>query len=77
MKKSHPNIFELITELKKEQATTELTISRARLGAAPPPRKAQYIQLDAQLDRLKTNFDAGDYTVEDYLASLRRLVHHY
>ena len=77
VKKSHPNIFELITELKKEQATTELTISRARLGAAPPPRKAQYIQLDAQLDRLKTNFDAGDYTVEDYLASLRRLVHHY
>ena len=77
VKKSHPNIFELITELKKEQSTTELTISRARLGAAPPPRKATYIQLDQQQDRLKTNFDTGEYTVEEYLASLRRLVHHY
>ena len=59
-KKSHPNIFELITELKKEQATTELTISRACLGAAPPTRKANYIQLIQQLDRLKHKIRPGN-----------------
>ena len=77
VKKSHPNIYELLTELKKEQASTELTVHRARLGAAPPGRRPEYIRLDQQVDRLRTKFEAGEYTVEEYLGSLRRIVHNY
>ena len=77
VKKSHPNIYELLTELKKEQAATELTVHRARLGAAPPGRRPEYIRLDQQVDRLRTKFEAGEYTEEEYLGSLRRIVHNY
>ena len=77
VKKSHPNIYELLTELKKEQAATELTVHHARLGAAPPGRRPEYIRLDQQVDRLRTKFEAGEYTVEEYLGSLRRIVHNY
>ena len=77
VKKSHPNIYELLTELKKEQAATELTVHRARQGAAPPGRRPEYIRLDQQVDRLRNKFEAGEYTVEEYLGSLRRIVHNY
>ena len=76
VKKSHPSMSS-ITELKKEQAATELTVHRASLGAVPPERRPEYIRLDQQVDRLKTKFEGGEYTVEEYLGSLRRIVHNY
>ena len=49
----HPNVFELVTELKKEQAYTGLTLHRDRLGAAPPSRCPQYQQKNEVIQRQK------------------------
>ena len=38
----HPNTHQLVDALKVEQAATELTVTRARLGAAPAPRRRRY-----------------------------------
>lgn len=75
--KIHPGIHELIKVLKVEQSTTDATVQRARLGAAPPPRRKKYRQLDERLDRLTQNFRAGEYTVNDFLDCMRHIVHHY
>ena len=64
----HPNVFELVTELKKEQAYTGLTLHRDRLGAAPPSRCPQYQQKDEVIQRQKELFQAGALTVKEYTA---------
>ena len=68
-------MIELVTELKKEQAYTELTLHRARLGAAPPSRRPQYQQKDYMIQRQKELFQAGALTVKEYITAMRRVTH--
>lgn len=75
--KLHPNIYELIECLKKEQANTELTVSRARLGAAPPPRRLKYREADDRITRLRDLYLNGESTTVEFLRSLRHTVHHF
>ena len=68
----HPNTLQRVDALKVEQAATELTVTRARLGAAPAPR-----QIDDQLDRLLQRYGQGQLTTEMYLSALRHIVHNF
>ena len=77
MGRIHPNIYQFVTCIKNEQAETELTMQRARLGAAPPPRRPKHRILDERLERLRTQFQAGDLDVQEYFSSVRHIVHHY
>ena len=56
---SHPNTYQLLTVLKTEQATTDLTLARADTGAPPPPRRRKYRDLDRRLDRLRGEYRNG------------------
>ena len=69
----HPNVYKLVTVLKGEQATTELTLWRADTGAPPPRRRRKYRDLDVRLDQYRQ----GQLTTDDYLTALRHVMHHY
>ena len=59
----HPNTHRLVDSLKVEQAATEMTVTRARLGEAPPPRRRRYRRLDRRLDRLRGQYGQGLLTI--------------
>ena len=42
--KSHPNTFEIINVMRKEQATTEMKLNQFEDGAIQPSRKRRYVQ---------------------------------
>ena len=51
VRKSHPNIFEIIDVMCKEQATTEMKLNQFEAGAMrPSPKKC--VQRDARLTTL-------------------------
>ena len=75
--KTHPGVHEFVLALKAEQSATEVTIEWARLGAAPPSRRRKYRELDDCLDRLTKRFKEGESTVNEFLSSVRHIVHHY
>ena len=77
VRRLHPNIHQLIKELQKEQAMTQLTLQRARLGGAPPARRQKYVRIDQQVETMTTNYTENRLTELEYLAGLRRVIHHY
>jgi hypothetical protein len=77
VKKIHPNVHQLIKVLQKEQAMTQVTIQRARLGGAPPPRRAKYVRIDAEVERLTASYARGEIGEMPLVTGLRRVIHHY
>ena len=77
VRRLHPNVHQLIKELQKEQAMTQLTLQRARLRGAPPARRQKYVRIDQQVDTMTTNYTENRLTELEYLAGLRRVIHHY
>ena len=77
VRRLHPNLHQLVKELQKEQAMTQVTVQRARLGGAALARRMKYVRIDEEVQRLTQRFDSDDITVMDYIAGLRRVIHHY
>ena len=75
--KIHPNVFELLTHLKKEQRETEITARQASLGAAPPVRRRRYRELDEKIQRLQKELKEGHLTARDFLRRIRHVVHQF
>ena len=72
--RAHPNLHTLVQHLKAEQAETELTLRRARLGGAPKPPRKKYRALDAQVQRLTDQYDQQQITATQLLADLSGVV---
>ncbi|KAL8599921.1 hypothetical protein ACOMHN_057698 [Nucella lapillus] len=66
----HPNIFVLISELKKRQKATEISVSQLNRGAAPPPKKKRNIGKEKTILRLKEQFDAGARPLMSYMKAM-------
>ena len=77
LRKSHPNIYELINYLKKEQGKTELTVSQTRLGAPAQKRKKKYRQLEGRIQSLTTQHKEGRLSAQEFLYSIRHVVHEF
>ena len=77
VRRVHPNLHQLLNELKKEQAMTEVSLQRARLGGRPAPRRQKYVRIDEQVETLTADFAAERTNSMQYLAGLRRIIHHY
>ena len=75
--KIHPNLFEVITYLQKEQRETELTVSRARLGAAPPTRRPKYKKLEERITNLTQQHTDGTINSKEFLRQIRHVVHQF
>ncbi|KAL8571302.1 hypothetical protein ACOMHN_061442 [Nucella lapillus] len=75
--RSHPNMHTLVFVLRREQAQTEQTMIRARLGDAPPLRRKKYRQLEERLRRVRERYRAGHLNSNDFLAALSHMIHQY
>ena len=65
---------QLLRYLKAEQAETELTLRRARLGAAPKPPRRKYRAMDATVQRLTAAYDSGEVPALQFLEELSEVV---
>ncbi|KAL8608726.1 hypothetical protein ACOMHN_067425 [Nucella lapillus] len=75
--RSHPNMHARVFVLRREQAQTEQTMIRARLGDAPPLRRKKYRQLEERLRRVRERYRAGHLNSNDFLAALSHMIHQY
>ena len=69
--KPHPNIFELVDVMRREQATTEMKLEQYATGATQLPRKRRYIQRDENIRTLFEHFQNGEASLAEYVASVR------
>ena len=74
VRKSHPNIYELLTTLKEEQAATDRTKHAALLGTQPPPMKKKYRERNQAIKDLQESFERGERNIKEYLSGIRRHV---
>ena len=56
-----------------EQGANEVTLLRARLGAAPPIRRPKYRNIDERLSRLRERYLAGETSTEEFLDAVQHL----
>lgn len=74
VKKSHPNIFELISTLKTEQSATDRIARSARLGTQPPPVRSKTKERQQKISNLELELESGQRSINDFLAAMRRHV---
>ena len=72
-RKSHPNIYELIEILQKEQAATEVTIRQLEGGAIIRARRRKWVKRDEKIQKLKTELENGSRTLDSYINAIKDL----
>ena len=72
-RKSHPNIYEIVTIFKQEQAFTKVSIAQLASGATLTRRAKVNIQRDNKIHKLKEDFFANLITLGEYLQGLSLL----
>ena len=67
MRKAHPTVFEFITHIKIVESTNRAKRAQLNLGAAPPPRRRIYTDIDNRLQRLMQHLRTGRKTPLQFL----------
>ena len=70
---SNPTIFNFLSAVQLEQASTESKISCYRQGRQPPKRRKRWIEKDASIKRIVVNFHQYENRVLEYLDELAEL----
>ena len=65
--KAHPNIYEFVEVIKKEQTATEILLVQLGAGARVPKRSAQAITTDRKIKELKKRFAENSISLDEYL----------
>lgn len=73
--KAHPNLFEIINILKKEQAANEVKLLQLEGGAQPPSKKRKYKIIDDRLSSLKRQLASNIKSPLEYTDSVSFLLH--
>jgi len=73
--KSHPNIFEVIKILKREQSVTEVKVAQLHGHWRAPPRKRRYVIIDARIRSLKDQLQNNLVSEIEYTDSVSDLLH--
>jgi hypothetical protein len=55
--KTHPNVYEFLEAMKKEEKYSAAQRELVNLGNSPPKKKRKYLQNDQRLERLVSRFD--------------------
>ena len=68
--KLHPNIYEFIEVIQREQAATEISILQLDAGARPPRRGIRAIARDRKIKELKDRFAQNNVSLADHVRGL-------
>ena len=66
--KSHPNLYELIEVLQREQSANEISLIQLQAGARPPRRALRTINRDRNIEQLKQRFN--EIPLEEYIRGM-------
>ena len=72
--KHHPNIFQFVDALKREQAATELKVAQHDAAILPPQKKKNHIVTYLHLAVLKQEYDSGRRAVLSFLRAAGHLL---
>ena len=67
-RKAHPNRYEFIEIIQREQAATEVTIQQLGGGGRLRTKRRKIVQHEDNIKRLTDNFVAGNRTLESFLS---------
>lgn len=67
VKKSHVNLFELITHLKNQEAVLKADILVLRMGQKPPPISKKYMTLNTRLINFVEELEANRISLIEYV----------
>ena len=73
----HPNIWRFIIYLQKEERQISRSIRQARRGVRPRQPRLHYRRLNQRIDDMKTQFTAGQLTLNMYWRSIRYACHQF
>ena len=73
-RKAHPNLFEFIEVIQKEQATTEVTIEQLSGAGRVRAKKSKVVRHEETIKKLMEEFTGGIRTLESFLSSLSHCV---
>ncbi|XP_064596789.1 uncharacterized protein LOC135463460 [Liolophura sinensis] len=73
--KSHPNLFEFIRIIQREQTLTDLKISQLQAGGRFPPKRRKYRTQDEKLQRLKEQLQGEQLTLVEFADKASFLLH--
>ena len=63
----HPNIYQLMAFITKEQAVIDIEILQLHSGALAPPKKKMYIALECRIENLRQKYMSGELDIDEYL----------
>ena len=69
--KAHPNIYELVEVIKKEEALTTMRVQQIVAGASQPPRRRKVRDRDRKIQTLFQRLELGTVTLDNYLDSIK------
>ena len=70
---AHPTIYNFLSAIQLEQASTEGKITSYRQGVQPPKRKRVYLEKDAKLKHIVSTYHRYENNVTTYLDKLAEL----
>ena len=68
------NLFEVIEQLKQEQAATEVQIIQLAVSGEPRPKKGKMQKREDKIKKLTSDFSNGHLTIQSFISSLTHLV---
>ena len=63
--KAHPNIYEVVSLFKMEQAATEVTSMQVAAWGLPVRKRREYRNHERRLVTIKEKYEVGDYTLSE------------
>ena len=65
--KHHPNVFEFVEGMRKEQAATELKLAQHNAAIPPPQKMRKYWVVNQRLAQFKQEYVMGERSVLSFL----------
>jgi hypothetical protein len=72
--KAHPNLWEFISFLKKEELFQRTELHRLDAGGRPNPRRLTYVRIDNSLANLKTQYERNERALMNYVDAVSYLM---
>ncbi len=74
VRKHHPNIFEFLDAVRKEQAATELKTAKHDAAVQPAQKKKKYIVVNQRIAQFKQEYANGERSLLRCMHAARHLL---